>query len=292
MISVSLPALYKAANREAARAQRQYFRMLRGQYFCLFVASMLTLFSSYVDQMILLASYFFLLVCGALAALTLATAKPNQNWYRFRALAESCKTLSWRYMMRADPFPETSHQIDLTFATRLHELVTFHPIDATRLTAVEDADEQATAGMRDIQRSDFELRKAYYLEHRIDNQLNWYKKKADTNRRASEKSLALIVLVYIAAMAATGAQFYYPVAQDQVIWVAEPLLVLAASLLGYSQAKRFSELSTSYSLTALEIQKLRSGFMLLQNDTEFRSYVNTAEDAFSREHTQWIARAI
>ena len=93
-------------------------------------------------------------------------------------------------------------------------------------------------------------------------------------------------------MGATALQFYLPLAEGKVLWVAEPLLVLVASLLGYAQAKRYSELSASYALTALEIQKLRTEFLPINDDATFRSYVNFAEDAFSREHIQWIARAI
>lgn len=290
----NFPAVYQAADQEAARSQRLYFTMLWGQYFCLFSASLLTLFAGYVHQSLLLAGYFFLLVSGAVAALTLGAAKPNQNWYRFRALAESCKTLSWRYMMGSAPFApdDDTAQTSALFAIRLHELVTFQPLDSARLIQSEDADEQATPWMQKLQTEGFDNRKAFYLEHRIDNQLKWYKVKAKANQRSSQKSLAAIVLVYLSAMGATALQFYHPLTESQVLWVAEPLLVLVASLLGYAQAKRFSELSASYALTALEIQKLRTGFLPIKDDAALRDYVNVAEDAFSREHTQWIARVI
>jgi len=288
------PAVYRAADHEAARTQRLYFRILCGQYFCLFLASALTLFAGYLDQTLLLTGYFFLLVTGAVAALTLGAAKPNENWYRFRALAESCKTLSWRYMMGSDPFfpkDDTAHTSAL-FANRVHELVAFQPLDSSRLIPSDHVDEQVTPWMQRLQTDGFEERKAFYLEHRIDNQLRWYTAKAKANQKASQRSIAVIVLVYLAAMAATALQFYQPLIEGQLLWVAEPLLVLVASLLGYAQAKRYSELSASYALTALEIQKLRTGFLPIKHDAALREYVNTAEDAFSREHTQWIARVI
>ncbi|NOD99839.1 DUF4231 domain-containing protein [Ruegeria sp. HKCCD6228] len=294
MDNQDFPAVYRAADQEAGRTQSLYFLMLWAQYLCLFLASALTLFAGYLDQTLLLVGYFFLLVSGAAAALVLGAAKPNQNWYRFRALAESCKTLSWRYMMGAAPFAPNfqTSETSALFAKRLHELVTFQPLDSARLIRIEDADEQATPRMQKIQIEPFEKRKAIYLEHRIENQLKWYKEKAKANQRAFKKSLFVIVFVYLTAMGATALQFYQPLAEGKVLWVAEPLLVLVASLLGYAQAKRYSELSASYALTALEIQKLRTEFLPINDDATFRSYVNIAEDAFSREHTQWIARAI
>src|SRR5690606_15189811 len=33
--------------------------------------------------------------------------KPDRIWYNARAVAESVKTLTWRYMMRAEPFQAT-----------------------------------------------------------------------------------------------------------------------------------------------------------------------------------------
>ena len=100
------------------------------------------------------------------------------------------------------------------------------------------------------------------------------------------------MLVFVAAILAALLQFQFDLLPNTVVWVSEPLLVLAASFLGYAQAKRFAELSSSYALTALEIQKLRARFLAVKSEEEFTAYVNEAETAFSREHTQWIARVV
>lgn len=56
------------------------------------------------------------------------------------------------------------------------------------------------------------------------------------------------------------------------------------------QAKRFTELSTSYALTANEIALIREDAYGLEEDVELSKFVGDAENAFSREHTQWEAR--
>ena len=63
-----------------------------------------------------------------------------------------------------------------------------------------------------------------------------------------------------------------------------------ASYLGWIQAKRFSELSASYALAAFEISliKLQSGS--IKTDEDLSRFVGDTENAFSREHTQWVAR--
>jgi len=65
---------------------------------------------------------------------------------------------------------------------------------------------------------------------------------------------------------------------------------MAASVLSWMQAKRFSELAASYALAAHEISLIREKSMLPNTPDEFSQFVGDAENAFSREHTQWVAR--
>ena len=50
------------------------------------------------------------------------------------------------------------------------------------------------------------------------------------------------------------------------------------------------ELAASYALAAHEIGLIRQQSLLPSTDDEFSLFVGDAENAFSREHTQWIAR--
>lgn len=288
------PDLFLAADREAARKQALYFRLLVVQYLSLFIASALTLLTIYFDQKQVLIGYLVMLIIGSIAALLLATLKPHQQWYQMRALAESCKTLTWRYMMSAEPFSDRSDtsKASVVLAERLHELTTFQNLNASVLVHDLGNSEQATKEMKRVHELDYESRQKKYLEDRIDNQLNWYKMKAAKSKRASTIASVVVVLIYVAAILLAIFQVVSEVFPKNMLWISEPLLVLAASFLGYAQAKRFAELSSSYALTALEIQKLRSGFLAVKDEQAFVVYVNEAENAFSREHTQWIARVV
>lgn len=289
------PDIYVAADQEAAKKQSLYFRLLVAQYFSLFVASALTLLTiGMVGQKQILGAYLAALVAGSIAALLLATVKPHQHWYQMRALAESCKTLAWRYMMSSEPFGADTDDADASalLADRMHELVTIQNLNTSALVANLNPGDQATATMKAMRGSSYEERRSKYLELRIDDQLNWYQSKARRNTRASAWASGIVVLVFVAAILAALLQFQFDLLPNTVVWVSEPLLVLAASFLGYAQAKRFAELSSSYALTALEIQKLRARFLAVKSEEEFTAYVNEAETAFSREHTQWIARVV
>ena len=68
------------------------------------------------------------------------------------------------------------------------------------------------------------------------------------------------------------------------------VIALAAGILSWIQAKRFTELSASYALTAHEIGFINEKSATIQSEEDFSKFVGDAENAFSREHTQWAAR--
>ena len=70
----------------------------------------------------------------------------------------------------------------------------------------------------------------------------------------------------------------------------DPLIVLVTSVLGWVQIKRHGELTASYNLAAHEIGIIKGYAESVKTEAEFSDFVNEAELAFSREHTQWIAR--
>ncbi|AVA15771.1 hypothetical protein C3E99_03320 [Sphingopyxis sp. MG] len=81
---------------------------------------------------------------------------------------------------------------------------------------------------------------------------------------------------------------HYP--EGWSVWPAEPLLVAASAAIGWIQIKKFNELASAYSLTAHEIGIIQTRISDVTTESEFSEFVNESERAFSREHTQWVAR--
>ena len=77
---------------------------------------------------------------------------------------------------------------------------------------------------------------------------------------------------------------------DQPFWPTDVFVAMAASVLSWMQAKRFSELAASYALAAHEIGLIKEQSLLPDTPEKFSLFVGDAENAFSREHTQWVAR--
>jgi len=99
-----LPGLYQSADQASLRAQSFYFWGL-GIYLALLVCAALVSFIWPTNTQGALASAsLFLITLGILIGLKVK--KPDDIWYNGRAVAESVKTRSWRWMMQAEPYQD------------------------------------------------------------------------------------------------------------------------------------------------------------------------------------------
>ena len=147
--------------------------------------------------------------------------------------------------------------------------------------------EQITPSMDLTRALTLAARKTFYLDHRIRDQRRWYVQKAIANKNASKRWLIAGIAAYGAALVLVLSRIAYP---DNWIWPIEPLIVIASAIIGWTQVKKFNELASSYTLTAHEIGIIQSRIRDVQKEADFADFINEAEQAFSREHTQWVAR--
>jgi hypothetical protein len=68
------------------------------------------------------------------------------------------------------------------------------------------------------------------------------------------------------------------------------LATSASAALTWLQAKKHNELSLSYVLAAQEIVLIKGEALSVNSEKKLSGFVLDAENAFSREHTQWVAR--
>ena len=99
---VDYPELYDAADRVSQRAQQNTLALVLVEYGVAIAAALLAWVGGGWSALNGLFALAFLML--TMLALMSFVWKPVQTWYRGRALAESVKTLTWRFMMRAAPF--------------------------------------------------------------------------------------------------------------------------------------------------------------------------------------------
>jgi len=279
------PALFLDADKASNRFQRSFLLLVFGEYFSLFAAAVFSMsFLDGVAYHVLFAGVFFI---GLIFLISRALSKPDQWWYRCRALAESVKTLTWRYMMHATPFDRADAEARIEFRTQLGLILRENLETGKRITEDQSGSDQITSVMDGIRAKSREERVSFYLKHRVEEQRNWYRKKAGANRKAARRWVWLSGICYVGAGSMVLCRIAYP---NWSIWPIEPLIVVAASIVGWVQIKKYNELSAAYTVTAHEIGLIPTTIDNPSNDALLSEFVNDAEQAFSREHTLWLAR--
>ncbi|MFN3558975.1 MAG: DUF4231 domain-containing protein [Brevundimonas sp.] len=285
MDNINFPALFQSADEASNKAQQRYLLLIRSEYLVLFVAAALSM--PWSTEPIYYAAYALIFVISIVLLLVRKLMKLEQGWYRTRALAESIKTSSWRYMMKTPPFDGQQADARREFVDLLRDLLSSNREAGRALASTVTTGEQVTDVMESHRSQALAARKATYISGRIDDQCGWYARKAIFNRNASITWITLCIGVYIAAGGIVLSRIAFP---DWTIWPISPLIVCASSIIGWMQIKKFGELSSAYALTAQEIGLIKAKVGEEMDESEFSEFVNEAELAFSREHTQWIAR--
>jgi len=281
------PALFLSADEASNKSQRFFLRLIKAEYAALFLAAVFSM--SFLHHVAYYVAYAIIFVLALVILLTRSLRKPEQDWYRCRALAESVKTLTWRYVMHATPFKGAAGEpyARAELRNQLHVIFDENRATAEKITSDWSGNDQITAGMDRIRNKSRADRMAYYLANRVDEQRAWYAKKAHQNKSNANFWVCVSVIIYLTAGALAIIRIALPAWE---YWPIEPLIVIAASIVGWMQIKKFNELTAAYTVAAHEIGLIKARVDAVSNDDEFSEFVNDAEKAFSREHTLWIAR--
>jgi hypothetical protein len=140
--------------------------------------------------------------------------------------------------------------------------------------------------MKEVRELSTEKRLEIYKRERIDDQLNWYSGKSKFNKKRANIWFWLTVVLHVIAILLLLLTIAEYISSPPV----EIIIVAASGAITWLQAKKHSELAASYLLTASEISLIKEEKQNITTESELSDYVLNCENAFSREHTQWIAR--
>ena len=286
------PWLYRAADRASAEAQRAHFVALTVQLAVFLIVGVFAALPGWFSfgpgrlKGIAVASAIALAV-GVVFVGAARGRRFDKRWFDARAVAESAKTLTWRYMMRVPPsFVIENSAADSAFIESLQAISSTRSGTVAELGGVEQDRSQITARMRQVRGSSFDECKAYYLASRVAEERDWYHGRSAFNRKRSARWYWAVIVIQLVALTMAMLR----AADFVTISVAGPLMTLAASFSAWTQAKRHDELGTTYSVAADELTNLEEKVNLCTSDTELLALVEDVEEAISREHTMWRAR--
>ena len=284
------PSLYRFANAASLKTQDTYLLLHKVYLGSLVLGSTTSAFTAIGSPTVNTCLYTGLavvLVVGLLILWAMRARQDEKIWFDGRAVAESVKTATWRFMMRAQPFHEDS-SAETLFLADLKEIREARPQLGKHLAAVMNADGSAiTDFMKEKRTSSFEDRRSFYANARILDQKTWYAKKARWNVATGTKWFWTIALLQVAIVtlaivqAASGGLGINPT----------PIVTTcAAAMAAWSQMKRHDELAQSYALAAQELEEIETIASKQMSEEEFAQLVEQAENSISREHTMWCAR--
>ncbi len=281
------PGLYRAADAASVEAQASYLRSFKWHIITLITGAALAVNPEPNAIYSLINAAVFLSALGI--SVLIASKRYEKSWYSARAVAESVKTATWRYMMRAEPFLDAASvgEVNNVFRRLLEGILSSNNQIGDLLGGDDCARDQITQFMRNTRAKHIEFRRQFYLSSRIGEQRKWYAKKSKYNRRRSTQFFVLLVILQIIAVAFVLIRIAFP---QWEIWPTQVFVVAAGSVTAWTQLKRFQEIGTAYALTAHEIGIIESKITEPDTDELFSDFVRDAENAFSREHTQWIAK--
>ncbi len=191
--------------------------------------------------------------------------------------------------MKADPFDSSSTAQDTSrYINLLRELLNENTTLGEILADYTTSNvEQLSPLALEIRDRCYRDKRMIYLRDRIDDQLEWYLRQSRDNKKYSKRYKIWITVLYGVAILLLLIRIgnltlsYLPI---------DFFAVTAVILIGWKQLRRFDELASAFSLTAHEVGIIKSRYRNVTTAAELSDFVSDAENAFSREHTQWAAR--
>lgn len=281
------PALFRSADQASIKAQNSYLGTIRWYLFSLITGALFTLLADASPVNGIIATILFL---GSLFLFIFQQSRKHDTvWYNGRAVAESVKTRTWRFMMKAAPYQdfESLQEVSDAFSEDLFAILQQNRELGPHIGGEISAADQITEKMRTVRAMSFQERTAIYQRERIDDQRNWYARKSDLNNKTAHKWFLFLVLIHGLIIVLLLYKIYQPSLRYLPI---ETLIVAAGAMLTWIQLKRFQELATAYALAAHEIGIIKNQIERINSEQRLSDFVQDAENAFSREHTQWVAR--
>ncbi|MDH6133935.1 hypothetical protein P3T37_003334 [Kitasatospora sp. MAA4] len=215
---------------------------------------------------------------------------PQAGWYEARAVAESVKTLAWKYTVRARPFggPADSAEVDQEYLGQVTDLLeAFQDSGAIPHGAAAEI----TDGMRELRAATLTDRRLLYMQLRVQGQRTWYLAKAD----ACESQSVSWGLGTAALMIVGGAAAVAEALGALSVQIFGACSAAAAAMIAWTQLKQLRPLVSAYQLAAKELDVVYGKLSTLdpnEPDAEagWARLAGDAEDAVAREHTSWRAR--
>ncbi len=146
--------------------------------------------------------------------------------------------------------------------------------------------DELTPKMREVRAMPIADRLAFYRKHRLQDQIDWYRKKARINAKAESCWFIIILVAEGLAIAAAiwrmlDSHEYNPTGA---------VAAITACFIAWVQTKRFSDLANTYGVACRDLNGLNTRAEHVHDEAQLQAFVDEVETAVSREHRLWVER--
>lgn len=283
------PALYRCSDAASNSCQRWYMIALKSHLGLLAATGLIACWNPSLDEWekavsIGIALTMFL---ALLIGLVLKMGGLDDAWFRARAFAENTKNAAWRFMMSPKPADQADvEREEREFLEELQKIRDRLPQVERYLSQHQDDAREITEKMREVRALTTAERLEFFKEHRLQDQIGWYMRKAKMNAKSEQRW-------FYAIIAADGLAVIFAVVRLLIDVEYNPtggIAALAACLLAWTQTKRFSDLSNTYGVASRDLNGLATRADHVHTEDELREFVEEVDVAVSREHRLWVER--
>jgi hypothetical protein len=215
----------------------------------------------------------------------------ESRWYDARALAETVKSMTWKYAVGSAEYPErgpATREAHERFERRLATLLAvLRKLD----TLPPPHDDPSDGEVEALRAAPLCTRTEAYLEGRLRDQLYWYTLAALHHRawaRVWQATTAVLQTAGIAGAVLKGLRV------TSIDWLGIAAAAAAAAA-AWLQTKDHVTLSRAYSVTAHELRLAQARTPRGLNgdakaEERWAAFVDDTEQAISREHNLWLGR--
>lgn len=291
MDKTDFPGLHQAADHASVKAQKYYLIIIGLDLVFMILGALLAVYnfeSTSAKLIIYIISGLFLLT-SLILTIVLKSKAYEDTWYQGRALAESIKTLTWRYCTCSELFEKTHSKeaVNNIFIGRIRELANEFKelnknLDANILSRSIISNRMES--LRDLTTSE---RKSIYLNERIADQKKWYSNKATFNKRKYDFWFWVIVIAQFLSLITIVSLIKDPSLNWNLVGL---FTTIATAAISWLQLKQHQELKQAYTTAAQELNFIEASSNSIHTENELSKFVLDSENAISREHTLWLAQ--
>lgn len=284
LTSKVFPAISKHASISARKFQNRYRRLV---LVLVLIASSYSLLNLIENRRTQMAIALVLTSVQLSTTLINASLGWNKKWYQARALAESTKSVTWRYAVGGLPFPaelelpEARGKLAQSVMDLVDTLGEVSFLNARHIPIEEDMSE-----VEKLRVSSLENRQEVYVRDRLQDQEKWYALKAI---ELSKKRQLLNTCAFLSSILAIAISIYLLIEPASISYAFVSFFASAAlGVITIGQSYNLATDITAYQVTHYEIKRILA-LVLPDNDQEWAQWVDDKEEALSREHVMWLA---